>query len=97
MWNWPRFKLGNLLPIKEAVLSDHGIATIIRKERRLDKSAIANSADQLPQKLQSLIADLIIRHGLRIQVVVVCGKATTQMPRLQQLREVRIVPMEAIS
>lgn len=81
-WNWPRFTLTHLLPIKEAILPDHSIAAVVREKRGLNKSAIANFADQFPQKFKSLIADLIKRHRLRVQIVVVRSQATTQMPRL---------------
>jgi hypothetical protein len=81
-----------LLPVEEAIFSNYGIAAIIKKKRWLNESAISSSADQFPQKLKSLVTDLVIRDGLRVQIIIIRGKATTLMSCFQQLRNIGVVP-----
>lgn len=74
----------DILPINETILPDTDITSIIRHERRLDKRALANAADDLLQYLQSYIPDFVIRYYPRVKLVVFCHDPPAAMARFHQ-------------
>jgi hypothetical protein len=65
---------GRRIPeVHEAVLSDRDIASVVWQERRLDKCPRANLSEHLRQHLSTLLLDLLIVSGVRIEIVELIG------------------------
>lgn len=65
---------GRRIPkVHEAVPSDRDIASVVWRERCLDKCPRANLSEHLGQHLSTLLFDLLIVSGVRIEVVELIG------------------------
>jgi hypothetical protein len=74
----------HILPIDEGIATNGNIASIIWQEWRLNKDAIAYLSNKLPQQVKTDSSNLIPRHCLDIQVIVVGRQTSGTMASLKQ-------------